>query len=72
MHYFMLLGGMFGIFVFGEIFPYITDFFYSTHMGSINLPDLLDIDYGVIMLVVILMAIGGFTAAEWAEKYDGK
>ncbi len=65
---FYALGGMFGIFVFGEMFPYILDFFYSTHMGQINLPTLLDINYGIIMLVVILMAIGGFTAAEWAEK----
>ena len=65
---FYALGGMFGIFVFGEMFPYITDFFYSTPMGQINLPDLLGINYGIIMLLVILMAIGGFTAAEWAEK----
>jgi len=65
---FYALGGMFGIFVFGEIFPFITDFFYSTAMGRINLPELLGINYGIIMLAVILMAIGGFTAAEWAEK----
>lgn len=65
---FYALGGMFGIFVFGEIFPFITDFFYTTAMGRINLPELLGINYGIIMLAVILMAIGGFTAAEWAEK----
>ena len=66
---FYALGGMFGIFVFGEMFPYITDFFYSTAMGRLNLPTFLGINYGFIMLVVIFMAIGGFTAAEWAEKY---
>lgn len=65
---FYALGGMFGIFVFGEMYPYITDFFYSTAMGRINLPELFKINYGIIMLLVILMAIGGFTAAEWAEK----
>lgn len=69
---FYALGGMFGIFVFGEIFPYITDFFYSTHMGRINLPTLLDVSYGFVMLVVILIAIAGFTAAEWAEKIMAK
>ena len=69
---FYALGGMFGIFVFGELFPYITDFFYSTAMGKINLPSLLDFNYGLIMLLVILMAIGGFTAAEWAEKLMSK
>lgn len=69
---FYAAGGMFGIFIFGEIFPYIEGFFNSTPMGSINLPQLLDIDYGVVLLVVILMAIGGFAGAEWIEKYVAK
>ncbi len=62
------LGGLFGIFVFGEAFNYISDFFYSTPMGRITLPELFGIDYGIIMLVVILLAIAGFTGAEWVEK----
>ena len=63
---------MFGIFIFGEIFPYIEGFFNSTPMGSINLPQLLQIDYGVVLLIVILLAIGGFWGAEWVEKYVAK
>lgn len=66
---FYLLGGAFGILVFGEVFPYISDFFYSTPMGRITLPELFGIDYGVIVFAVILLAIAGFTAAEWAERY---
>jgi len=62
------LGGLFGIFVFGEMFPWIEEFFNSTNMGRINIPTLLGIDYGIIVLVVILLAIAGFTAAEWGEK----
>lgn len=62
------LGGLFGIFVFGEMFPWIEDFFNSTNMGIINIPTLFGIDYGIIVLVVILLAIAGFTAAEWGEK----
>jgi len=62
------LGGLFGIFVFGEMFPSIEEFFNSTNMGRINIPNLLGIDYGIIVLVVILLAIAGFTAAEWGEK----
>ncbi|VAX16980.1 hypothetical protein MNBD_IGNAVI01-1145 [hydrothermal vent metagenome] len=62
------LGGLFGIFVFGEMFPWIEDFFNSTNMGRINIPTLFGIDYGIIVLVVILLAIAGFTAAEWGEK----
>jgi len=64
-----LLGGAFGIFVFGELFPYISDFFYSTPMGRITLPELFGIDHGIILFVVILLAIAGFTAADWGEKY---
>ena len=65
---FYALGGLFGIFVFGELFPWIGDFFNSTNLGRINLPTLLGVDYGIIILVVILLAIAGFTGAEWAEK----
>ena len=61
-------GGLFGIFVFGEAFPYITDFFYSTPMGQITLPELFGIDHGIILLAVIILAIAGFTAADWGEK----
>lgn len=63
------LGGLFGIFVFGEVFPYITDFFYSTPMGRITLPELFGIDHGIILLAVIMLAIAGFTAADWGEKF---
>ena len=62
------VGGLFGIFVFGESFDWIKDFFNSTPMGRITLPELFGLDYGIVLLAVILLAIGGFTAAEWAEK----
>ena len=65
-------GGFFGIFVFGEIFPFVTDFFYSTNMGRVNLPEFFGVSYGTIMLAVILIAIAGFTAAEWGEKVMAK
>ena len=65
---FYALGGMFGIFVFGELFPQIEEFFYSTHMGRINIPEYFGISYGIIVLAILLIAIAGFTAAEWAEK----
>ena len=64
-----LLGGAFGIFIFGEVFPYISDFFYSTPMGRITLPELFGIDHGIILLAVILLAIAGFAGADWGEKY---
>jgi hypothetical protein len=66
------LGGFFGIFIFGEAYPMISGFVNSTYMGLINIPQLLDINYGFALFAVILMAIGGFTAAEWGEKYMAK
>ena len=59
---------MFGIFLFGELYPYMSDFLKSTHLGKINLPELLGVNYGV----VILIAIAGFTAVEWGENLMAK
>ena len=69
---FYAAGGMFGIFIFGEIYPFIEGFFNSTAMGSINLPELLGLNYGLVILIVIIMAIAGFAGAEWVEKYVAK
>lgn len=66
------LGGMFGIFVFGEFYPLIEGFANSASMGMINIPQLLDINYGLILFTVILIAIGGFTLVEWGEKFMAK
>jgi len=63
-----VLGLMVGIFVFGEMFPLITDFFYSTNMGSVTLPSFFGLSYGLVVFLVIVMAIGAFAAAEWSEK----
>ena len=61
-----------GIFVFGEIFPFITDFFYSTHLGKVTLPDFLNLSYGMVVFLVVLMALGAFAAAEWGERKMAK
>lgn len=63
-----LLGMLFGIFVFGEMFPLIEDFYNSTAMGSITLPQYFNIPYGVVVFLVVLMAVGAFAAAEWGER----
>ena len=69
---FYAAGGMLGIFIFGEIYPYIESFFNSSHMGTINLPTLIELNYGLVLLIVIILAIVGFTGAEWIEKYMAK
>ncbi|HMN47820.1 MAG TPA: YeeE/YedE thiosulfate transporter family protein [Ignavibacteriaceae bacterium] len=63
-----VLGLFAGIFVFGEMFPLFTNFYYSTDMGSVTIPSFLGLSYGLVVFLVILMAIGAFAAAEWSEK----
>lgn len=61
-------GVIFGIFVFGEAFPILKGFYNATPMGQITLPQLLEMPYGLIVLFVAIMAVGGFAGATWVEK----
>jgi hypothetical protein len=63
-----LAGIVAGIFIFGESFPLIEDFYESTPMGQVTLPQLTSLPYGLIVLAVVVMAIGAFAAAEWGER----
>jgi uncharacterized membrane protein YedE/YeeE len=63
-----ILGIMAGIVVFAELFPLIESFYNATPMGQITLPQLLNVPYGVVVFLVILMAVGGFAGATWVEK----
>jgi uncharacterized protein len=63
------LGGIvFGILVFGELFPLVSNFYVSTAMGQITLPQITGLPYGLLVFLVVLMALGGFVGAEWVEK----
>jgi len=50
----------------------IEGFVNGTAMGLINIPQLLSINYGMVLFFVILLAIGGFTLVEWGEKVMAK
>ena len=63
------LGGvMAGSFFFAEAYPIVGDFYYSTAMGSITLPQQFHMSYGLLVFAVILMAVGGFAGATWVER----
>jgi len=66
------LGGRCGIYNIGEVYPMIDSFVNSAAMGLISIPQLLNVNYGMIVFLVILLAIGGFTAVEWGEKVMAK
>lgn len=63
------LGGILaGVFVFGEVFPLIERFYSATPMGRVTLPELAGLSHGLVVFLVVLMALGGFAFAGWAEK----
>ncbi len=63
-----LVGLMVGIFVFGEFFKVLEGFYNAAPMGQITIPELLNISYGLIVFVVVLIAVGGFAGATRVEK----
>lgn len=63
-----VLGVMFGILVFGEMFPMLEGLFSSTDLGPQTLPSYFGLSYGLVVFLVVVMAIGAFAAAEWSEK----
>ncbi len=63
-----LLGVIFGIFVFGEFNTIFEPLMELTAMGRVLLPDVLHLSYGLVVFLVVLMAIGAFTLAEYVEK----
>ena len=67
-----LLGIFFGIFVFGEVFPLIENFYSSTDMGIVTLPEFLGLSHGMVVFLVVVLALGAFSAAEWAERILAK
>lgn len=63
-----MIGGLVG---FAEIYPHIERFTTITAMGKLTLAEYLGIPYGVLVFAVVVMALGAFVAAEWAEKKFG-
>ena len=66
-----VLGGLFGVWAFGESVGYFEGFFYSSFYGRLTLFDWLGISPGVVVVLVTLMALVMFYLAEMAEAYFG-
>ena len=67
-----VLGGMlFGILLFGEAFPLLDGLYSATPAGTLTLPQVLGLPYGVTVLVVTAMAVAGFVLAERLERGRG-
>ena len=69
---FFLLGVAFGVFLFGESVEHFETFFQSTFMGRFTIPDWLGLPYGVVLVLLVLMALAMFKGAEISEAYFGR
>ena len=69
---FFVLGVFFGIFLFGETVSYFNVFWNSSYMGRFTLPELFGLSTGMVVLLVVIMAIVMFLAAEQLERIYGK
>jgi hypothetical protein len=65
----VFIAGIFaGTFLFAELFPLLSEFYNSTSMGRVTIPQYFNLSYGVVVFLVVLMAIGGFAGTGWVEK----
>lgn len=66
-----LAGVFFGIFLFGETVGWFEDFWYSSYMGRYTLQDMLGLETGIVVLIIILAALFAFFGAEQLERIFG-
>lgn len=64
----VMLGMFAGVLITGLAFEPLQHFYESTSRGSLTLPDLLHIPYGVVVCAVVAMALIAFQFAERLEK----
>ena len=68
---FFVLGVLAGIFLFGETVNSFDVFFNSSYMGRFTLPELFGLDYGTVLLGIVVMALLMFWGAEKIESAVG-
>jgi rhodanese-related sulfurtransferase len=68
---FFVLGGLFGVYAFGESVASYESFWLSSYMGRFTLPEWFGLPPGVTVLFVVLMALAAFWGAEAIERRFG-
>jgi uncharacterized membrane protein YedE/YeeE len=63
-----LVGMMAGIFLFGELYPLMANFYSSSSLGEISLAQLFGISQGAAVFLVVGLALAGFWFAEQVER----
>jgi uncharacterized membrane protein YedE/YeeE len=63
------VAGMFaGVLITGLAFAPLQPFYESTSRGSLTLPELLHLPYGVVVCAIVVLALLAFRAAQWWES----
>ena len=68
---FFVLGGLFGIFLFGETVDSFAGFWNSSYLGRFTIQDWLKLPVGVVVLIIVLMALFMFWGGEQLERIVG-
>lgn len=69
---FFVLGGLTGIFFFGETVGLYEDWWNGSYFGRLTIMDWLNLPTGVVVIAIILMALFMFWGAEQLERIIGK
>ena len=73
---FFVLGVITGVLAFGDTVAYFNNFWNSSYMGRFTLPEMLGLDTGLVVILLVLMALAMFwgfgliSKAVYAEKED--
>ncbi len=67
-----VFGVLFGIYLFGETVGSYAVFFDSSYMGRFTLPELFNASYGVVVILIVVMALALFVGAEKVEAMVNK
>ena len=65
---FFLLGHILGVVAFGETVGYIYEFWNSSYMGRFLIPELLGLETGVVVFLVVCLAIAMFLGFGWIQR----
>jgi hypothetical protein len=60
-----------GTIAYAEVYPAIKDFVNSGAMGQVTLPEVLNLPWGVVVFVVVIVAVVGFSVATLVERRFG-
>ncbi len=60
-----------GTLAYGELYPELSGFADSGSMGQLTLPEAFHVPWGVVVFVVVVVAVGGFSVATRVEQHFG-